>query len=408
MTFGKVLLNLIMPAVVLTAAWFLLPAVSHLPASLTGLKVYGGWGMLALGAILGLAFRRGRVVFALLTLATAYASYELLVHDGPNNTIARTVFAALCVLAPINLAALCLLPERGTFNVHGMYRLGVIVTEVILTLWIVLLPGPEITQWAYQRFYDIPYLTSSPVPQLGLAVIVLGCAAALIAGIVRGTPIEFGFAGAIAAFGLAANGVLSPYAYSFFTAAGALIFTIAILQDTFRMAFRDELTGLPSRRDLNERMMGLGGRYTIAMLDVDHFKGFNDTYGHDLGDQVLKMVAIKLDGVGGGGKAYRYGGEEFTVLFPGKDLAHAMPHLEALRREIADYKLALRALDRPVRPKSGKRKRGAFREAKSVSVTISIGAAQRNEKLATPEDVIKAADKALYRAKNNGRNQVSR
>ena len=92
---------------------------------------------------------------------------------------------------------------------------------------------------------------------------------------------------------------------------------IAVLQDTFRMAFRDELTGIPSRRALNERLAALGNRYTIAMLDVDHFKNFNDTYGHDLGDQVLKMVAAHIAGVGGGGKAFRYGGEEFTVLFPG-------------------------------------------------------------------------------------------
>jgi diguanylate cyclase (GGDEF)-like protein len=212
----------------------------------------------------------------------------------------------------------------------------------------------------------------------------------------------------VIAFGIAMNGIAVPPVFAVFIAAGALILTIAVLQDTFRMAFRDELTGLPSRRDLNERMMGLGRRYTIAMVDVDHFKNFNDTYGHDLGDQVLKMVAMKLAEVGGGGTAYRYGGEEFTVLFPGTDLNHAMPHLEALRGEIAGYKLALRTPDRPAKTKSIKRQRGAFRDAKAVSVTVSIGVAQRNDTLATPMEVIKAADKALYRAKNKGRNQVSR
>ena len=85
-----------------------------------------------------------------------------------------------------------------------------------------------------------------------------------------------------------------------------------------------------------------------------------------------------------------------------------MPHLEALRGEIEGYKLALRAPDRP--EKSGKtvRRRGTFRRAQSVSVTISIGVAKRSDKSATPEDVIKAADKALYRAKDKGRNRVSR
>jgi GGDEF domain-containing protein len=199
----------------------------------------------------------------------------------------------------------------------------------------------------------------------------------------------------------------APNAFTVYIAAAALILTIALLQDTFRMAFRDELTGLPSRRDLNERMMGLGRRYTIAMCDVDHFKKFNDTHGHDLGDQVLKMVAAKLAAVGGGGTAFRYGGEEFTVLFPGKDSTHALPHLEALRASIETYKIALRAPDRPPKPEPATRRPGTFRDASSVSVTISIGVAESSDRLASTDDVIQAADKALYRAKDKGRNQVS-
>lgn len=215
-------------------------------------------------------------------------------------------------------------------------------------------------------------------------------------------------AGAILAFSLAANGIASANVYAVFVTAGALILTIAVLQDTFRMAFRDELTSLPSRRALGEGLAGLGRHYTVAMLDVDHFKNFNDTYGHDTGDQVLKMVASKLARVGGGGKAYRYGGEEFTVIFPGKDADRMIPHLEALRRNIADYTLALRAGDRPSRVKSGKKQRGRHRAKKTAAVTISIGVAERNDRLTTPEAVIQAADKALYRAKSKGRNQVSR
>ncbi|MEI8597157.1 GGDEF domain-containing protein [Vibrio sp. M60_M31a] len=61
----------------------------------------------------------------------------------------------------------------------------------------------------------------------------------------------------------------------------------------------------------------MDGKYTIAMLDVDHFKNFNDTYGHDTGDNVLKLVATLLMKTRGGAKAYRFGGEEFTILFKG-------------------------------------------------------------------------------------------
>jgi GGDEF domain-containing protein len=89
-------------------------------------------------------------------------------------------------------------------------------------------------------------------------------------------------------------------------------------------------------------------------------------------------------------------------------MAHAAPHLEALRGAIEGYKIALRAPNRPDQPEPSTRRRGTYREIKSVSVTISIGVAERNAAHATPEDVIKAADEALYRAKNKGRNQVSR
>jgi len=300
------------------------------------------------------------------------------------------------------------LPERGIFNVHGMQRFSVLAAEVLFTLWVIHAPATRITAWAISPFFETPLFAASPILHLGWIVFSLAIVTGLAAWFIKRTPLDLAFTGAIVAFAFAMHLVGEPNAFAVYLAAAALIFTIALVQDTFRMAFRDELTGLPSRRDLNERMMGLGRHYTIAMCDVDHFKKFNDTHGHDLGDQVLKMVAAKLDEVEGGGTAYRYGGEEFTVLFPGKGIAHATPHLEALRGAIEEYKIAVRAPDRPDKPEPATRKRGAFREATSVSVTISIGVAERSDKLTTPEDVIKAADKALYRAKDNGRNQVSR
>ena len=172
-------------------------------------------------------------------------------------------------------------------------------------------------------------------------------------------------------------------------------------------ALTDPLTGLPGRRALEERMRGLGSRFALAMVDVDHFKKFNDTHGHDIGDQVLKLVGARLGEVGGGGIAYRYGGEEFSVLFPRAKLNDALPHLEALRASIEGYRMAVRSSDRPKLAEHGTKRRGEGAAEQSLSVTVSIGACAPRKDVRTPAQVIKAADEALYRAKQGGRNRVS-
>lgn len=162
---------------------------------------------------------------------------------------------------------------------------------------------------------------------------------------------------------------------------------------------------VPGRRALKEDLLKLGSRYAIAMLDIDFFKKFNDTHGHDVGDQVLKLVASIIKSVGGGGKAYRYGGEEFTILFPGKKMGDVIPHLEELRETIAKRPFSLRGKDRPVK-KPDEVKPGR-KPAKQLHITVSIGVSERNEKHKTADEVIKAADTSLYKAKKNGRNRVS-
>ncbi len=380
--------------------------VPALPQSLAGLQTYGSAMVLAVGGAVSLAFRRGRVLLGIVLLTVAYAAYLTLLLDDSRSTLARAVFIALCVLVPLNLSMLSLVRERGTFNLHGLQRCGVLVVQIALVAWFSAQPG--LVDQAHSPLVGRGLAPGSPIPDAGIAAIAGGGIICLAMWWRTRSPVDLGLAGAVAAFAAAAHGVATPHAFALFVGAAALILTVAVLQDSFRMAFRDGLTGLPSRRALEERLAGLARTYTVAMVDVDHFKNFNDTYGHDLGDQVLKMVAGRLAHVGGGGTAYRYGGEEFTVLFPSRTLGEALPHVEALRKEIAGYTMSLRASDRPVKTKSGRKRRGTRRTADTVSVTVSIGIAERNARLVTPAAVIGAADRALYRAKNKGRNQVSR
>lgn len=185
----------------------------------------------------------------------------------------------------------------------------------------------------------------------------------------------------------------------------AALYILTVLSDSYFLAYRDELTGLASRRALFNLVLSLGRKYCVAMVDIDHFKKFNDTYGHDVGDQVLKLVASKIAAVRGGGKAFRYGGEEFTIIFSRKDVQSVLEHLEAVREAVEDYDIVLRDEKRKTQSKATRSRDQSRNQFKTVSVTISIGVAE-HENGETFEQTMKRSDQALYKAKKKGRNQV--
>jgi len=201
-----------------------------------------------------------------------------------------------------------------------------------------------------------------------------------------------------------------PAAAEIYVGLATVAIGVAIIERSHWIAYHDELTGLPGRRAFNEALAGLGETYSIAMVDVDHFKNFNDTFGHDTGDQVLRNVAGHLARVTGDGKAYRCGGEEFAVLYPGVSLDDALFHAEKLRRTIQDDLFVARGPARSTRKRSERRItcKVSRRRKKAVetSVTVSIGVAAAQPDAHDPHEVTKAADRALYSAKDLGRNRV--
>jgi len=306
------------------------------------------------------------------------------------------------MLLPTTLAAISWFPERGVLTIYSLLFLIIISLPFLMALY--LLSNPQIVTSALE-YFPIRGWDFSVLPPFLIFIYLL----LFLHQLVRLWLFQQHFDGAllIVIVSLLINFIAFDQTLISMTVFSAiqLILIWTVLKQSHNMAYRDELTGLPGRRALNEAQKSPGRKYVLAMMDIDHFKKFNDQYGHDIGDDVLKVVANKISQVTGGGRAFRYGGEEFTVLFKGKELESCIAHLEAVRKNIAQYSILIRETkNRPKTKKEGISLRGKKRKPKGINVTISIGAAKRTQKISTPRQVMKAADKALYKAKNIGRN----
>ena len=404
---------LLAPAAILLAALLALAAGPELPPSLSGLKTLAPCVVLLLGSGMGLWFNRGRAFIALVSLLAAFVGNSIALEFGAADFAARAIFTTGAILVPLNFLLAAVFPERGVSHHYNYRWLMLAVVEMVFVAWISSAGHTSLSGTAWQDLLEHWLFRSPPTPLLGLLLFVAAFAAAALRAWPKGQrtqtrPLDIGQAGALVAYFIACQWVNVPGAFDAFVMASGAILLVSLLQESHRLAFRDELTGLPSRRALEERLQALGPVYAIAMLDVDHFKKFNDTHGHDIGDQVLRLVAARLAQVADGGTAYRYGGEEFCILFPDFRLTEALPQVEKMRADIAAYQMAVRSDDRPKDAEAGTRLRQSRAPDKTLSVTVSLGIAEPDDPRATPAQVMRASDRALYRAKEAGRNRVSR
>jgi diguanylate cyclase (GGDEF)-like protein len=316
--------------------------------------------------------------------------------DDPNGATLAATF-----LLPLNIVLFASLRDRGVMTLDGALNVGIVAAQAAGVAWI-----------AQSTSYDLGSLLRvgthtgswSPIPvsaQLSFAV----AAVRLLTLIVSQRAKVEGLLWALITVFFGLHESMKAEALFFYAGTAGLVLVFAVLEHGYDIAYRDELTGLLGRRAFTTMTERLGRAYTFALCDVDHFKRFNDTYGHDVGDDVLKMVAAKLSQVEGGGRVFRYGGEEFLVVFLGRSAMEATPFMESVRQTIADTGFALRGSDRPARKplRFGKTDQPNPRK---VSVTISIGIAEKSMRHSTPDLVLDAADAALYAAKAGGRNCV--
>jgi diguanylate cyclase (GGDEF)-like protein len=365
--------------------------------------------MLLVAVLLSLKFNHSRYAILSILIGIIYAFSQ-----GYIPTFNSDYLLAGYTLVTINLFVLSFCQDRSLFTIHGLYKIMTIGLQLSF-VWVFITNYSELfAQFIFADFLTLPFMDKSQFGNpdfllITFFVVLLGHASISIK---INSSIQATFFGCQLALLLILSEIPVPNMNSIVAAAGFLLIILSIVMNLYDMAYMDDLTKLPSRRHLNQSLMSLGNNFVIAMLDIDHFKKFNDTHGHDIGDEVLKMVAMKIGGVTGGGNPFRYGGEEFTVIFPGKSLEEVEFHLNTLRDSIEQYTMVVRDAKRSKKDDKPAKKDRVARSKndpsnKKLSVTISIGYASRSDDYTTPEQVIKAADEALYRAKGNGRNCIS-
>lgn len=427
---GKSAINgLLAPVLLLISGVALLALQPSLPLAATALAPYSPYGMAMVAALLGMWFKRARVALMAALGAGVYwvlqsfpvqpGSLQVGVDAGADTRL--VIYAALSVMVAVNAGAIGWMRDCAMWSLAVLSRLLFIAAQVAVVA-VVWGAGDVAREGANQilhyRIFEKAFDHWSLLPQPAMLIGAVILASLLVRTLVTRSAIDGGMFGALSTIFMALHGIADLDMAAMLLTLTGVVLSVAVVQDTYRMAFVDELTSLSARRALMMDMDALGNRYSVAMLDVDHFKKFNDTYGHDVGDQVLKLVASRMMRVKGGGRAYRYGGEEFTVLFAGKSADQTVAHLETLRKAIAESRFLLRADDRPKEKpqdkakagspdKGGAKRRAKAHDSDEVSVTISIGVAERGDG-DQPRDTLKAADEALYRAKDGGRNRVSR
>ncbi|MGE6794155.1 diguanylate cyclase [Pseudomonas guineae] len=409
--FAAVRFSHFLPSLLLLLGGFLLARLAALNEFFTSLFNVLPTLLLLLGGSFCLVYGRQREVFLLLTLYLGYFLLDAQVDHfravGQVRSDAALIFHLCSLLLPLLYSLYAAWLERTHLLQDLIARAAVLLALGAVAVGMAQRFPEALLHWLSRVRWPALQVEWLALVQLAYPLFVLGLIVLVVQYLRAPRPLHAAqLMGLCGLLWMLPNIFILPNALNVMSSQIMLILVAAVAHEAYQMAFRDELTGLSGRRALNERLQRLGRNYVIAMADVDHFKKFNDTHGHDVGDQVLRLVASQLSKIGGGGKAYRYGGEEFTLVFPGKTLEECLPHLEVIRQAIETYRIQLR--DKQQRPKNDEqgRARRAGSAAQQVSVTVSMGVAERGLQQRSPEEVLKAADQALYNAKSAGRNCV--
>lgn len=381
--FKAISLNLLIPLFIAALFAVILYYAHKMPEILFDIVVYLFYGLTLLVIWVSWHFNRNRFIFVIIPLILIYLGFEYFSAKK-----ATLLFLYASMFYPLHLMLFLVFKERGLFSFWGILKVIFVASEIALVLYLLYYPKESIETYLGIKLFAANFY---PLKDLSIAIGIF-VLFVMLALILFGRYLMYAtsFFALLLTFYAGLYFLKTPHATEVAFLAFTTIIFVLLIRESYRLAFYDELTALPGRRAMVEDMAKLGRKYSLAMCDIDFFKKFNDTYGHDTGDEVLKMVASKFKEISGGGKAYRYGGEEFVILFPSKDTSESFAHVDTLRQQIATTPFS-------VRNKSS---------TKKIYINISAGVTQNSQKDKDPFAVMKRADDALYKAKKAGRNQV--
>src|SRR5712671_635995 len=282
----RFLAGLLAPGGVLVLATWAVQREEVVRSAAAPYAAYYCFGALAAGVLLSWYYDQSRL------LCSASAVVLTVLALGPLAPDSNMVKLAAVILLPLNFNLVAVLKERGVMTSDGLLKVGIVAAQPFGVFWIVQRNsnwGASLGWGGFGAWAGLPWIV-----ELSFAI---GALTVLTLVFSRRTKVEQGLLWALVAMFLGLNqleaGPSGPAldALFFYSGTAGLVLVFAVLEHGYDIAYRDELTGLPGRRAFNNVMERLGGTYAIAMCDVDHFKRFNDTYGHDAGDQVLRKVA---------------------------------------------------------------------------------------------------------------------
>jgi len=363
--------------------------------------------VLTFGLIFGWYFASSRMILSLLVLALADRALTLLPTTGADQeTVRQTIVAITAFLVPLNLLAFSILKEDSLLTLRGLMRLLLVLVQPVLLLWLCRPDQHDLASSFTWEYIPLRYMDWTPIPQPALVAFAVAMLLHVIRFTLHRDPLEGGAIWALYAIFVAYH--TSPYGWqptNFFMAAGLILF-VTLLQSFYQRAYRDELTGIPGLLAYEEAIGQLGKRFSLAVIGIDQLSQYANTHGKPVSEQILKLVAPRIQAACSEGQVFRTTGEELTVLFPGKSATETMVTLDTVRKTLEAIGLFLRGQDRVWETQRGIKKAGSRDQA--LPITLSIGVAEKLSASATLTLVIKSAYRALYEAKGIGGNVVKR